>query len=288
MKVTDKVREASGTPIFICDFSPPRGAGPEVVEPAKGLEADFICVACNPGKAVRVDSAAMASALKREVGRDVVFNLATRDMNKLALQSHLLGAQLAGLENLVVLAGDAFSERDRLQATAVADFRPTELIASIAAMNAGTDYKGSRLQYPTDFCIGASIDVTRGVAREARLTHRKVQAGAHFFLTQPIFDPAEIGAFQQAYAALAGAEIAQPIFWGVHILAKDGVIFSSVPQAVRREFEAGRSGTDIALELLRHVLEAGVRTIYLVPPILRGGARQYEVAQAVLAEARRV
>jgi hypothetical protein len=155
-------------------------------------------------------------------------------------------------------------------------------------MNAGTDYKGSRLRYPTDCCIGASIDVSRGVAREARLTQRKVQAGAQFFLTQPIFDPVEIGAFQQAYAALGGTEMTQPIFWGVQILAKDGVLFSSVPHAVRRELEAGRPGTDIALALLRHVFDAGVRTIYLIPPILRGGARQYEAAQAVLTEARRI
>jgi hypothetical protein len=154
-------------------------------------------------------------------------------------------------------------------------------------MNAGTDYKGSRLRYPTDCCIGASIDVSRGVAREARLTQRKVQAGAQFFLTQPIFDPVEIGAFQQAYAALGGTEMTQPIFWGVQILAKDGVLFSSVPHAVRRELEAGRPGTDIALVLLRHGFDAGVRTIYLILPILRGGARQYEAAQAVLAEARR-
>jgi hypothetical protein len=82
--------------------------------------------------------------------------------------------------------------------------------------------------------------------------------------------------------------MAPPIFWGVQILAKDGVLFSSVPHAVRRELEAGRPSTDIALALLCHVFDAGMRTIYLIPPILRGGARQYDVAQAVLAEARRV
>lgn len=288
MKVTDKVRESGGAPVFICDFSPPRGAGPEVVAPARAIEADYICVAYNPGKAVRVDSAAMAAAIKREVGRDVVFNLATRDMNKLAVQSHLLGAQLSGLENLVVLAGDAFGERDQAQAIEVSDFRPTELIASIAAMNAGMDYKGSRLRSPTDFCIGASIDLTRGVDREARLAWRKAQAGAHFFLTQPIFDPAEIEQFRLAYAALGGTEMTQPIFWGVQILAKDGVIFSSVPPEVRRDLEAGRPGTDIALALLRQLFAAGVHTIYLVPPILRGGARNYDAAQAVLAEVRSV
>src|SRR5215831_591659 len=159
------------------------------------------------------------------------FEIAT--LTSLCPPSSINGTRaMLGLENLVVLAGDAFSERDRSQATAVADFRPTELIASIAAMNMGTDYKGSRLRCPTDFCIGASIDLTCGVAREARLAHRKAQAGAHFFL-------------------------AQPIFWGVQVLEKNGVIFSSVPPEVRRELEAGQPGTDIALALLRQVFDAG-------------------------------
>ena len=181
MKVTDRVKQAGETLVFLCDFSPPRGDGPAYVEQARAIAADYICVAYNPGKAVRVDSAAMAVAVKQTTGRDVVFNLATRDMNKLAIQSHLLGAQLLGLENLVVLAGDSFNERDKSLATEVSDFRPTELIGAIAAMNEGNDYKGSKLRAATDFCIGASIDLVRGVDREARLAHQKAEAGAHFF-----------------------------------------------------------------------------------------------------------
>ena len=60
------------------------------------------------------------------------------------------------------------------------------------------------------------------------------------------------------------------------------MIFSSVPEGVRKDLEGGRDGTDIALELLHEFLEAGINRIYLVPPIMRGGARDYEAAQAVL------
>ena len=58
------------------------------------IDADFISVAYNPGRAVRVSSAMLAAAIKEQVGKETVFTLATRDMNLLALQSLLLGAQV--------------------------------------------------------------------------------------------------------------------------------------------------------------------------------------------------
>ena len=288
MKVTERLAQVGKSPVFLCDYSPPRGASLAYLEPARSIDADFISVAYNPGRAVRVSSVAMASALKKETGREVTFSLATRDMNKLAVQSNLLGAQMLGLENVIVIAGDPFSERELSLAAKVMDYQPTGLIESIVAMNEGTDYKGSKLREPTDFCIGASIDLARGPKTEARLARRKAEASAHFFITQPIFDPREAEEFWELYREAAGAAMTQPVFWGLQILEQDGVIFSNVPQQVRQELEEGRSGIDIALELLARLVSSGIQTIYLVPPIRRGGARNYEAAQELLAEARRL
>ena len=293
MKVTHACAAQGDRALFVCDFSPPRSTGTEVVERALTLDADFICVAYSPGRAVRVDSAMLAASIKdrgrsegplggESGGRDVIFNLGTRDMNKLALQSHLLGAQLLGLENVLVLQGDPFSGRDLTRVKNVNDFMPSGLVAAIAAMNQGVDFRGSSLRAPTDLCIGASIDLARGTEREATLTHAKAAAGAHFFLTQPVFSAGEIQDFRQAYLDVAGEELAQPVFYGLQVLVKDGVIFSSVPEAVRRDIEAGREGAEVALETLEGFLQAGVNRIYLVPPILRGGARDYDAAQRVL------
>ena len=110
------------------------------------VEADFISVAYNPGKAVRVNSAFAARWLEERTGKGVVFTLATRDMNKLAAQSLLLGADLLGLENAVVLQGDRFSEQELELIVSVDDFSPTELLRSIQAMNEGIDYRGSKLR----------------------------------------------------------------------------------------------------------------------------------------------
>ena len=282
MKVTEKCSSQGDRTVFICDFSPPRAADPDALENAREIDADFICVAYAPGRAVRVDSAMLAHSIKHNTGKDVIFNLATRDMNKLALQSHLLGAQMVGLENVVVIKGDAFTERDLSRVKDVSDFTPTGLMAALESMNRGTDFRGSKLGSATDFCIGASIDLGRGVEREAALTHHKASSEVDFFITQPVFSTQEIASFMGAYRAISGEGISQPIFYGLQVLVKDGVIFSSVPEGIRQDLEKGREGTDIALEMLHSFLDFGIRRIYLVPPILRGGARDYGAARKVL------
>ena len=249
-KIRERCYEATGRTTFICDFSPPRTGEAEVMQQA-AIDADFISVAYNPGRAVRVNSAMLAAAVKARAGKDVVFTLATRDMNRLALQSLLLGAQLLGLENVVVVRGDAFSERDLALLREAGDIQPTGLIAAIAAMNQGLDFRGSRLRAPTDFCVGGASDLGRGIREEARLARRKVRAGAQFFITQPIFDPLDAARFHDAYNAVGGEALSIPVFFGLQVLEKDGVLFSSVPERVRRELDRGRSGVDIALELFQ-------------------------------------
>ncbi len=286
VKVTEGCFEATGRTSIICDFSPPRSGDPGVVEQAQ-IDADFISVAYNPGRAVRANSAMLAAAIQRS-GKDTVFTLATRDMNKLAVQSQLLGAQMLGLENVVVVQGDPFSERDQSRVASVNDYQPTGLIAAIAQMNQGQDFKESQLRAATDFCIGAAVDLGRGIEEEARLAVRKVRAGAMFLITQPIFSMDHAARYQESYAYQAGKAGTLPVYFGLQILEQDGVLFSSVPGSVRGELEGGRSGVDIALELYQKFQEAHLYNIYLMPPIKRGGARNYEAAKEFLAKAVRL
>ena len=287
MKVTDKCAAQADQMVYISDFSPLKSAhAHDSLKQAQGLEVDFICVAYNPGKVVRVASAILAYTIKQQTQKDVIFTLSTRDMNKLALQSHLLGAQMLGLDNVVVIKGDSFTVQDRSLVKAVNDFNPTTLIQAMAAMNEGQDYKGLKLQMPTDLCIGATIDLGRGIEPEAKLTHHKVQAGTHFFITQPVFSSEEITAFREAYQAVAGTELSQPVFFGLQIFRRDGILFSNVPEAIRQDLAKGREGTEIALEILHQLQALGINRIYLIPPILKGGVRDYEAAQQVLERAR--
>ena len=286
-KITDRYEESADAPLFICDFSPPRGAGPELLEPAARIDADWISVAYNPGRSTRVSPPIAAHWIKEHTGRDVVFTLATRDMNKIAVQSLLLGAQLMGLENVVVVQGDRLTERDLSRVRDASDYRPTELLGAIREMNRGIDFKGLKLRSPTDFCAGASIDLGRGIEKEVRLTGRKAEAGAQFFISQPVFDPTPAVELLDRYAENSGERLPAPVFFGVQVMTTEGPVFGDVPEWVTDGLAKGRTGADIALDVLDRFTEAGFRAFYLIPPILKGGRRDYEAAQAVLEAFRR-
>ena len=282
MKITQGAFEATGHTSIICDFSPPRSGDSGIVKQAQ-IDADFISVAYNPGRGVRTNSAMLAAAIQQS-GKETVFTLATRDMNKLAVQSQLLGAQTLGLQNVIVVQGDPFDRRDRTRVVSVNDYQPTGLISAIAQLNQGMDFKDGQLRTPTDFCIGASVDLGRGIEAEAQLAVRKVNAGAEFLITQPIFNADHVARYRESYAYYAGKAGTLPIYFGLQILEKGGVLFSSVPESVRLELEGGRSGIDIALELYKKFQEARLNNIYLMPPIKRGGNRNYDAAQEFLSK----
>ena len=281
-KVTDRYRTSSGKLVVLCDYTPPRSGDPTALDRVGVVDADFICVAYNPGKLARADSVAAAYTIRERTGKDVVFNMATRDMNKIAMQSRLLGAQMMGLENVVVLGGDGFTETEAEQVKAVDDFTPTGLVEAITAMNDGLDYRGSKLRGETDFCIGATLDLERDHDREVALVQRKVAAGAHYFIVQPLYDLAQRQQFLDTYEKHIGEPLTLPVFWGLQVLDKDGIVLGNVPTQMRQELDAGRPGSDIASDLLRQYVADGIRGVYLVPPILRGGARDYDAAQQVL------
>ena len=284
-RVTAAGFEATGKPSFICDFSPPRSGNYGDI-PTTIPDADFLLVNRNPGRAVRADSAMLAAELQRRTGQSVIFALLTRDMNRLAVQSYLLGAQLLGLENVVVAQGDSFSSSDAERVAAVVDYRPTELISHISQMNQGIDFRGRKLDSPTAFCIGATVDPGQDPRRQAALAYRKVREGATFLITQPVYDPKHASGFMEAYEELAGGPCPAPIYWGLQMLEEESVAFGHVPARLQEELAAGRSGVDLALETYSRFLESSMHNVYLLPSIRRGGSRGYGAAQDFLTAAR--
>ena len=281
MKITEKYHSSSG-PTFLSDFSPPRGPDKSVIEDASKLPVDFICVAHSPGRAVRSDSAMLAHAIKHNTGKDVIFNLTTRDMNKLGLQTHIIGAQLLGLENVVVMQGEEFSEKDQLAVSRVNGFTTTSLIKSINQLNQGIDFRGTKLHTSTDICIGGTIDLSNDLPTEILLTQKKVTAGVDFVITQPIFDATLPSKFLEEYETLTGVPLSIPVFYAIQVLKKHSVTFSSVPKTILSDLDNGRSGSDIALDLLHELLNTGLRGIHIIPPILKGGLRDYDTAAEVV------
>ncbi len=285
-KITEAYHSKGRRPLVICDFSPPRGASLDFLEAARSLAADFISVNYNPGRVPRADSAITAHLIRRHTGRDVLFTLAVRDMNPLALQSHVLGASTLGLENLLVLGGDPFPVVQPRRAGGIGTMRPTELMRAVRNMNNGLDRRGRPLESAANLCVGGVIDLGQDVEDAARLTRKKVEAGAQFFVTQPVFDPQQKRAFEVAYEAAAGEPLAAPVFYGLQILWPGRIAFSPVPPHYQRQLERGRSGEDIAMEVWEGLRREGIDTLYLVPPIGPRGARDYEAGNRFLERVR--
>ena len=286
MKVTERYAQKASRPLIACDFSPPRSGDPAFAQEVASLDADFICVAYSPGKSVRLDSMVAAAIIKSH-GKDAIFGLSTRDMNRLAIQMHLLGAQALNIENVLVIKGDDFNEKDLARLKEVGDYKPTELIQDIKVLNEGRDFKGLKLRAPTTFCLGATADLGRGIDREARLARRKVQAGAEFLITQSVYSPSQPMEFQERYVKEAGEPLSIPVLYGVQVPAKDGIFFGEMPDSMRRDLEKGRPGSEIALDLMHSLMDAGCDAFYVIPPIFKGGVRDYAAAQEVMAAAKR-
>jgi len=285
--VTQICNQRNNELIISCDFSPPRNNSTNFVEQLTKLDTDFICVSYSPGKSARVSSNITAYLINKETGKDVIFNIATRDMNKLALQSSLLGSRTLGLQNVVVLKGDQFYKNESHIFKEVNDITPTELINSIQSMNQGHDYKNLTLGKPINFCVGATFDLNKGIKSEAELVLKKVLAGADFFLAQPVYDIQVIEDFKEIYKLSTNNELEKPIFYGLQILSnKSSVTFGNVPTSISRDLENGRDGTAIAIEWLHKLAKHGISNFYLIPPILNNGVRNYEAAQKVIESVR--
>ena len=119
------------------------------------------------------------------------------------------------------------------------------------------------------------------------LARRKAEAGAEFFLLQALFEPAILRRFLDGYAERNERPLEQPIFCGVQVPAPDGLSFGAVPEWVSSDLAKGRPGEQIALQLIYEYRDAGFSSIYLVPPVFRGGRRDYEAAQRVLEDLER-
>ena len=263
--------------MIVCDVSPPRGDDPDALEDAAGIDADFLSVSYNPGQAVRVNAAVVAAHIQDRLGKPAIFTHATRDMNRIAAQSLLLGAHWMGVRNVVILRGDPIMERDRSTVRAVNDYATTGLLADIGRMNAGLDFRGEPLAAPTAFCAGAVCDLSLGADAEIALARRKIAAGAEFVIFQANFDAA---AFDDARRRIMDAfpERDVALFAGVQIPELGGIDFGNVPAWVYRQLDEGKLSLDIAKEMAADLWARGVREFIVVPTAERGGRRDYRTA----------
>jgi homocysteine S-methyltransferase len=190
----------AGEFVVTVELDPPRGhTVDKLVQGAKLLkERGVAIVDINDGSLGRVRMSVLATALlvRDATGLDVNMHFTCRDRNLMGIQADLLGAHALDIRNILAMTGDPPRAGDYSNATAVFDVDGVGLIEVLRRMNEGIDATGNSIGEPTSFCVGAALNpAASDVDREIERFHRKVQAGARWFQTQPVYDLAQLDRF---------------------------------------------------------------------------------------------
>lgn len=182
--------------VISVELDPPRGTNPDkVIKGAKKLKAagvEAVNIADSPMARVRMSCLAMAYLITHRVGLDVVLHFTARDRNLMGLQSDLIGAHAIGIRNILAITGDPPAAGDYPNVTAVYDVDSIGLVKVIKRLNQGTDLAGNSIGKPTEFSIGVGVSpVGENFDYEIERLAKKIEAGAGYVFTQPLYDPAD-------------------------------------------------------------------------------------------------
>ncbi len=261
---------AAGEFLTTVEIVPPRGVDPaQMLAGARLLKErgiDAINVPDGPRAQSRMGALMSALLIEREVGIETVIHYCCRDRNLLSMLSDLLGAAAHRLHNLLIITGDPPKMGPYPEATGVFDIDSIGLTNLVHRLNHGLDPGGNPIGAPTAFVIGVGVNpVAVDPERELKRLAWKVDAGAEFAMTQPVFDAVQ---FETFLKRIAGFRI--PVVAGIWPLVSlrnaeflaNEVPGVSVPAEViarmRRAQERGKEaavaeGVAIARELLARV-----------------------------------
>ena len=287
-----RVKQLLGKKFLRCvEIDPPKGLNPQkAIDGAKLLKdagVDAINVADSPMARVRMSAMTLCYLIQHEVDVETIIHFTTRDRSLMGLQSELLGAHAAGIRNILALTGDPPSLGDYPDSSPVYDVDSIGLIRVISRLNGGEDSAGASIGRGASFTIACAIDPTRDdLEEEARRMHAKIEAGADFVMTQPIFDVDVWTRFLKVYGE---KKLPIPVMIGVLPLQSTKhaeFLHNEVPginlteRARDRMRAAGpegrKEGILMAQELLKELIPYADGT-YLMPSFGR-----YEVAAEVI------
>ncbi|MGC8749006.1 MAG: bifunctional homocysteine S-methyltransferase/methylenetetrahydrofolate reductase [Candidatus Kapaibacteriota bacterium] len=157
---------------------------------------DVINIPDGPRASARMSALALAVKIQREVGIETVLHFVCRDRNVIGIQSDLLGAYALGIRNILAITGDPPKLGTYPDATGVFDVDSIGLVNILTRLNNGLDITGYPIGEPTGFFIGVGANpVAINMNEELRRLYWKVDAGAEFIVTQPVFDVKSFKAF---------------------------------------------------------------------------------------------
>ena len=207
---------ARGEFVIGVDLVPPRGlAAAEIITGAKtlaGHAVDVITVLDSPRAGARMSALSLAVLVQQQAGVETLLQYSCRDKNLLGIQSDLLGAYAMGLRNLLGITGDAGKLGDIPDATAVFDVDSIGLTNVLTRLNHGLDVGGQPIGPATAFHVGVMVNpAANDLDGELRRFEFKVDAGAEFAVTHPVFD---LAALERFLGRIAGFRI--PVLATIH------------------------------------------------------------------------
>ena len=191
---------AAGRFVTTVEIVPPKGVDPRPmfaqVRQLKDAGVDAVNVPDGPRAQSRMGALLSGLLIQREVGIEAVVHYACRDRNLLGMLSDLLGAAASGLDNLLLITGDPPKMGPYPDATAVFDIDSIGLTNLVSRLNHGLDPGGNPLGGGTKFVIGVGVNpAAPDFERELKRFAWKVEAGAEYAVTQPVFDLAQLDRF---------------------------------------------------------------------------------------------
>jgi homocysteine S-methyltransferase len=192
--LTELLRKlGEGKFVISVEVDPPRGFNAQKqIEGARyawKMGADAVNVADSPMARVRMSALSLCVQIQQHVPVETIVHYTTRDRSLMGLQADLIGARALGIRNILALTGDPPSLGDNKRSTAVYDVDSIGLVRIIDKFNQGIDPSGQEMGQKGGFTIAVACDPTRAdLVQEVDRFHQKVTGGAHFTMTQPIFD----------------------------------------------------------------------------------------------------
>src|SRR5215470_9626871 len=184
---------ARGEFVTMVEIVPPKGIDiTKEVEGARFLKSvgvDAVNIPDSPRASARMSNQALSLLVQREVGIDAILHYTCRDRNVLCIQSDLLGAAAVGIRNLICITGDPPKMGNYPDATAVFDVDAIGLVNIVRNLNHGLDLGGNPIGTGTGFVIGVGANPgLTDMDEEIKRFEYKVEAGAEYVVTQPVFD----------------------------------------------------------------------------------------------------
>ncbi len=186
-------RIAASEFVTMVEIVPPKGTDiRKEVEGARFLKSvgvDGINIPDSPRASARMSNQALSLLIQKEVGIEAILHYTCRDRNVLCIQSDLLGAAATGIRNLICITGDPPKMGNYPDATAVFDVDAIGLVNIVHNLNRGLDIGGNPIGQGTTFVIGVGANPgVPNIDEEIRRFEYKVEAGAEYAVTQPVFD----------------------------------------------------------------------------------------------------